>query len=113
MSRRVMGKASFAHLQDGKGLMQIYVRRDDIGSENYKLFKSYDLGDILGVEGMCLKPKQKKYSACNKNSALTKCLKPLPEKFHGLQDMDLRYRQRYLDMIVNPKLRIHSLSAAK
>ncbi|MGI6215529.1 MAG: lysine--tRNA ligase [Christensenellales bacterium] len=106
MSRRVMGKASFAHLQDGKGLMQIYVRRDDIGSENYKVFKSYDLGDILGVEGTVFKTKTEEVTLhVTKIVLLTKCLKPLPEKFHGLQDMDLRYRQRYLDMIVNPEVK--------
>ncbi len=106
MSRRVMGKASFAHIQDGKGLIQIYVRRDDVGADNYKQFKSYDLGDVLGVEGTVFKTKTEEVTLHVTNIVLlAKCLKPLPEKFHGLQDMDLRYRQRYLDMIVNPEVK--------
>ena len=103
MSRRVMGKASFAHLLDGAGLMQIYVRRDDVGEEAYKAFKDDDIGDILGVTGKAFRTKTGEISVhCETVTLLTKSLHPLPEKFHGLQDTDTRYRQRYLDMIVNP-----------
>ncbi len=103
MSRRVMGKASFAHLMDGAGLMQIYVRRDDVGEEAYKAFKEFDIGDIMGVTGKAFRTKTGEISIhCETVTLLTKSLHPLPEKFHGLQDTDTRYRQRYLDMIVNP-----------
>ncbi|MBR3503453.1 MAG: lysine--tRNA ligase [Clostridia bacterium] len=106
MSRRVMGKASFAHLLDGAGLMQIYVRRDDVGEEAYKAFKDFDIGDILGVTGKAFRTKTGEISVhCETVTLLTKSLHPLPEKFHGLQDTDTRYRQRYLDLIVNPNVR--------
>ena len=106
MSRRVMGKASFAHLLDRDGQIQIYVRRDDVGDEGYKAFKDFDLGDIIGVKGTVFRTKAGEVSvhACEV-TLLTKCLHPLPEKFHGLKDQDTRYRQRYLDMIVNPEVR--------
>lgn len=104
--RRVMGKAAFAHLLDGKGTIQIYVKRDDVGEAAYAAFKDDDLGDILGVTGTVFKTKTGEVSVhCQRVTLLSKCLKPLPEKFHGLQDADLRYRQRYLDMIVNPDVR--------
>jgi len=103
MSRRVMGKASFAHLMDGAGLMQIYVRRDDVGEDVYRAFKDDDIGDILGVTGKAFRTKTGEISIhCETVTLLTKSLHPLPEKFHGLQDTDTRYRQRYLDLIVNP-----------
>ena len=106
MSRRVMGKASFAHVLDRDGQIQIYVRRDDVGEEAYKQFKDFDLGDVIGVEGVVFRTKMGEVSVhAQEVTLLTKCLHPLPEKFHGLKDMDTRYRQRYLDMIVNPEVR--------
>lgn len=106
MSRRVMGKASFAHIQDGAGRIQVYVRRDDLGPEAYDVFKSFDLGDILGIKGKAFLTRTGEVSVhADEVTLLSKCLKPLPEKWHGLQDQDLRYRQRYLDMIVNPEVR--------
>ncbi len=106
MSRRVMGKASFAHVLDRDGQIQIYVRRDDVGEEAYKQFKDFDLGDVIGVKGVVFRTKTGEVSVhAQEVTLLTKCLHPLPEKFHGLKDMDTRYRQRYLDMIVNPEVR--------
>ena len=103
MSRRVMGKASFAHLTDGSGSIQIYVRRDDVGEDLYKAFKDWDIGDILGVSGKAFRTKTGEISIhCEELTLLSKSLHPLPEKFHGLQDTDTRYRQRYLDLIMNP-----------
>ena len=106
MSRRIMGKASFAHVLDGQGEIQIYVRRDDVGTDEYAAFKTFDLGDILGITGFVFRTQTGEVSVHAQSvTLLSKCLKPLPEKFHGLQDQDLRYRQRYLDMIVNPEVR--------
>ena len=106
LSRRVMGKASFAHLLDRDGEIQVYVRRDDVGEEAYRQFKDDDIGDLLGVEGFVFKTKTGEISVhAQKVTLLTKCLHPLPEKFHGLQDTDVRYRQRYLDLIVNPDVK--------
>ena len=106
MSRRVMGKASFAHLQDRDGRIQIYVRKEDVGEEAYKAFKEDDIGDILGVKGFVFQTKTGETSIHAKQiTLLTKSLHPLPEKFHGLQDTDTRYRQRYLDLIVNPDVK--------
>ncbi len=106
MSRRVMGKASFAHIQDAQGSIQIYVTRDDLGVEKYQAFKQYDVGDILGVEGTVFRTKTGEVSIhVTGMTLLTKSLKVLPEKFHGLVDTDLRYRQRYVDCIVNPEVR--------
>ena len=105
-SRRVMGKASFAHLLDGQGDIQIYVTRDDLGVDAYTDFKKYDIGDILGVSGVVFRTKTGEISVHVKSlTLLCKSLKVLPEKFHGLQDTDLRYRQRYVDCIVNPEVR--------
>ena len=105
-SRRIMGKASFAHLLDGQGEIQIYVKRDDVGEEAYAAFKQDDLGDILGVKGIVFKTKTGEVSVhAQEITLLCKSLKVLPEKFHGLVDTDLRYRQRYVDMIVNPEVR--------
>ena len=104
MARRIMGKASFAHLQDNDGKIQIYVKRDDVGEEAYAAFKQDDLGDIFGVKGLVFKTKTGEVSVhASEIILLTKSLKPLPEKFHGLTNTDLRYRQRYLDLIMNPE----------
>ncbi len=106
MSRRVMGKASFAHLLDGMGDIQFYVTRDALGEEEYRRFKQYDIGDILGVTGTVFRTKTGEVSIhTTALTLLTKSLKVLPEKFHGLTDTDLRYRQRYVDTIVNPDVR--------
>ncbi|EGV29723.1 Lysyl-tRNA synthetase [Thiorhodococcus drewsii AZ1] len=107
MTRRVMGKASFAHIQDMSGRIQLFVQRDQIGQEAYASFKrDLDLGDILGVEGVLFKTKTGELSIrCESIRLLTKALRPLPEKFHGLTDMESRYRQRYLDLIMNSTAR--------
>ena len=106
ISRRVMGKASFAHLLDGEGEMQFYVRRDDVGEDAYARFKQWDIGDIVGVTGALFRTKTGEISVhAAEITLLTKSLKVLPEKFHGLVDTDLRYRQRYVDTIVNPEVR--------
>ena len=106
LSRRVMGKASFAQLQDPDGKIQIYVRRDDVGEEEYKDFKALDIGDIVGVAGTVFKTKTSEISVhATEVRLLTKSLHPLPEKFHGLTDTDTRYRQRYVDLIVNPEVK--------
>jgi lysyl-tRNA synthetase class 2 len=106
MLKRVMGKASFATLQDGSGRIQIYVANDVAGEAAHEAFKHWDLGDILGVEGMLFKTHKGELTV-NVQSArlLVKALRPLPEKFHGLADQELRYRQRYVDLIVNPEAR--------
>lgn len=106
ISRRIMGKASFAHLLDSVGDIQFYIRRDDVGEEAYAAFKEMDLGDVVCVRGTVFKTKTGEISVhTTEMTLLAKCLKPLPEKFHGLTDTDLRYRQRYLDMVVNPEVR--------
>jgi lysyl-tRNA synthetase class 2 len=102
MSRRVMGKASFAHLQDMSGRIQIYLERDALPEGIYAAFKGWDIGDIVGAEGTLFKTKTGELSVrCEGVRLLTKALRPLPEKFHGLQDTETRYRQRYLDLIMN------------
>ena len=106
MSKRIMGKASFAHVLDGKGDIQIYVKRDDVGEEAYAAFKSWDIGDIIGVKGFVFKTKTGEISVHAKEIILlSKSLRPLPEKFHGLKDPELRYRQRYVDLFMNDKVR--------
>ena len=106
MSRRIMGKASFFNIQDSKGNIQAYIRRDDIGEDNYAAFKKWDIGDIVGVEGFIFLTKTGEISIHTQSiELLAKSLLPLPEKFHGLRDNDLRYRQRYVDLIVNPEVR--------
>ena len=106
IAKRIMGKASFCHIQDGKGKLQSYVSINDLGEDSYKHFKEYDIGDIIGITGFVFKTKTEEISVHAKEvTLLTKSLKPLPEKFHGLKDTDLRYRQRYLDLIVNPEVR--------
>lgn len=106
ISRRIMGKASFAGLRDGDGDIQLYVSRDGVGEEDYASFKKWDIGDIIGVTGYVFKTKTGEISVhAEKIELLTKSLIPLPEKFHGLKDTDTRYRQRYVDLIVNPDVR--------
>ncbi len=106
MARRGHGKATFANLQDMEGQIQIYVRRDRVGDEPYGVFDKLDIGDILGVTGEVFKTKKGEVSVkVDRFTVLSKSLRPLPEKFHGLKDVDLRYRQRYLDLIVNPQVR--------
>ncbi len=106
MTKRVMGKASFCNIRDKKGDIQSYVRRDDIGEESYAEFKKYDIGDIVGIEGTVFKTKTGEISIkASSVVLLSKSLQILPEKFHGLKDTDTRYRQRYVDLIVNPDVR--------
>ena len=105
-SRRVMGKASFAHLLDGEGKIQLYVSRDDLGDENYAAFKKWDIGDIIGVEGTLFRTRTGEISVHAKSATLlAKSLLPLPEKFHGLTNLEQRYRQRYVDLIANPEVK--------
>ena len=106
MTKRVMGKASFADLRDNKGDMQLYVRRDEIGDEPYADFKKFDIGDIVGAKGEVFRTKMGELSIhVSEIKLLSKSLLPLPEKYHGLQDLDTRYRQRYVDLIVNPEVK--------
>ena len=106
MSRRIMGKASFAGVSDQKGKIQLYVKRDDIGEDEYAAFKKFDIGDIVGVEGFVFKTQTGEISIHAKSIVLlSKSLLPLPEKFHGLRDNDLRFRQRYVDLIMNPEVK--------
>ena len=103
MSKRGMGKASFADLQDKEGRIQLYVRKDMVGEEDYADFKKWDIGDIIGVEGIVFRTHMGEISIkATKIVLLSKSLLPLPEKFHGLKDQELRYRQRYVDLIINP-----------
>jgi len=106
MSRRIMGKASFAHIQDGSGRIQIYVRRDDLPEGMYAEFKKWDLGDIVAARGSMFKTRSGELSVkVQELRLLTKSLLPLPEKFHGLTDQEIRYRQRYLDLMMNEQTR--------
>lgn len=106
MSRRVMGKASFAHIQDMSGSMQLFIRKDDVSEESYTEFKKFDLGDIVGAVGWVFITKTGELSVhVEELYLLTKSLRPLPEKFHGLTDQETRYRQRYLDLITNENTR--------
>ena len=106
MVKRVMGKASFCKIQDREGLLQCYVARDSIGEENYAAFKKMDIGDIVGVRGFVFQTRTGETTVhATELTLLSKSLKPLPEKFHGLTDVDARYRQRYVDLIVNPEVR--------
>lgn len=101
-----MGKASFMDVRDGSDRMQVYVRRDDVGEAEYAEFKKWDIGDIVGVEGFVFRTQKGEISVhAQKITLLSKSLLPLPEKFHGLRDTDTRYRQRYLDLIVNPEVK--------
>ena len=106
MSKRVMGKASFAHLRDDKGDIQLYVRRDELGDDAYAAFKKLDVGDIIGVKGEVFRTKTGELSVrATELTLLAKSLRPLPEKFHGLTDTEMRYRQRYVDLIANPEVK--------
>ena len=106
MSKRVMGKASFAHLRDDKGDIQLYIRRDELGEEAYAAFKKLDVGDVIGVKGEVFRTKTGELSLrVTELTLLAKSLRPLPEKFHGLTDTELRYRQRYVDLIANPEVK--------
>ncbi len=106
MSKRGMGKAGFCDLQDRDGRIQLYVRKDEVGDESYEMFKKYDIGDIVGVKGEIFKTHMGQISIKVKEiTLLSKSLQPLPEKWHGLKDTDLRYRQRYVDLIVNPEVK--------
>jgi len=106
MSRRIMGKAAFCDIQDGQGRIQAYISRDAIGEEAYNAFKTYDIGDIMGVSGTVFKTKSEEISIkADGILLLAKSLQVPPEKFHGLKDQELRYRRRYVDLFVNPEIR--------
>lgn len=106
IAKRIMGKASFCTIQDCDEKIQSYVSINDLGEESYKEFKTYDIGDIIGITGFVFKTRTEEISVhAKKVTLLSKSLRPLPEKFHGLKDADLRYRQRYVDLIVNPEVK--------
>ncbi|HRU41245.1 MAG TPA: lysine--tRNA ligase [Candidatus Diapherotrites archaeon] len=106
MSFRDMGKASFCDIQDRYGKIQVYIKQDELGEEEYKIFKSYDIGDIVGIKGFVFRTKRGEISVHAKQVILLcKSLQPLPEKWHGLKDTEIRYRQRYVDLIVNEDVR--------
>ncbi len=108
MSKRVMGKASFCNVQDLKGNIQVYVARDSIGADYYKDFKKSDIGDVFGIEGYVFRTRTGEISIhAESMTLLSKSLQILPEKFHGLTDTDMRYRQRYVDLIMNQEAKIH------
>ena len=114
MSKRIQGKAGFIDIQDSEGRIQCYVRKDAIGEEEYPVFKTYDIGDIIGVEGTVFKTKKEEISVkATSVVLLSKSLQVLPEKYHGLKDVDLRYRQRYVDLIVNPEVKQAFLTRTK
>ncbi len=106
MSKRIMGKASFIHIHDRKGKIQIYVKRDEVGESSYKEFKKYDIGDIVGINGKVFRTRTGELTIeAAAIRLLTKSLRPLPEKWHGLTDIETRYRQRYVDLIVSPEVK--------
>ena len=106
IAKRIMGKASFCTIQDSDEKIQSYVSINDLGEESYKAFKTFDIGDIIGITGFVFKTRTEEISVHAKEvTLLSKSLRPLPEKFHGLKDPDLRYRQRYVDLIVNPEVK--------
>lgn len=106
MAKRGHGKAGFANIQDGTGQIQVYARLNDLGPENYDLYKGLDLGDVVGIKGTVFKTRMGEVTVAIKDlTLLAKSLRPLPEKWHGLKDVDLRYRQRYLDLVVNPEVK--------
>ena len=106
IAKRIMGKASFCTIQDSTDKIQSYVSINDLGEESYKAFKAFDIGDIIGITGFVFKTRTEEISVhAKKVTLLAKSLRPLPEKFHGLKDTDLRYRQRYVDLIVNPEVK--------
>ena len=106
VARRIMGKASFAHMLDNDGKIQLYMCRDDLGEEDYAAFKKWDIGDVIGVEGVLFRTRTGEISIHAKSATLlAKSLLPLPEKFHGLTNLEQRYRQRYVDLIANPEVK--------
>ena len=106
VSRRIMGKASFCHILDGDGTIQLYVKRDEVGDDVYAAFKTWDIGDIIGGEGEVFRTHMGEVSVkLHSVKLLSKSLLPLPEKFHGLKDIETRYRQRYVDLIANPEVK--------
>ena len=106
MLKRVMGKASFATVQDGSGQIQFFVTPNDVGAETYDAFKKWDLGDIVAARGVLFRTNKGELSVqCKELRLLSKALRPLPDKFHGLSDQEMRYRQRYVDLIVTPETR--------
>jgi len=106
MARRGHGKTTFCHIKDRTGQIQVYIRKDEIGEENYEIFSLFDIGDFIGVEGMLSKTKTGELTIfAKKITLLAKSLLPLPEKWHGLKDVELRYRQRYVDLMVNPEVK--------
>ena len=106
IAKRIMGKASFCTIQDSNEKIQSYVSINDLGEESYKAFKTWDIGDIIGITGFVFKTRTEEISVHAKEvTLLSKSLRPLPEKFHGLKDVDLRYRQRYVDLIMNPEVK--------
>ena len=114
MAVRDFGKASFVQVQDRKGRIQAYFRKDVVGDQAFELFKKFDVGDFVGIEGRIFRTKTRELTLrVQKFQLLTKCLRPLPEKWHGLTDVEARYRQRYLDLIVNPKVKETFLIRAK
>lgn len=114
MAKRIMGKASFVHIQDCDGKIQSYVSINDLGEESYQAFKEDDIGDIVGITGFVFKTRTGEISIHAKElTLLSKSLRPLPEKYHGLKDTDLRYRQRYVDLIVNPEVKDTFLTRIK
>ncbi|HAT82532.1 MAG TPA: lysine--tRNA ligase, partial [Eubacterium sp.] len=114
MTKRVMGKASFFDIQDKQGRIQCYVKRDEIGTEEYKWFKTYDIGDIVGIRGIVFKTRTEEISVhVHELVLLTKSIQVLPDKWSGLKDPDLRYRERYVDLIMNEKVRDTFIKRAK
>lgn len=106
IAKRIMGKASFCTILDSDEKIQSYVSINDLGEESYKAFKTFDIGDIIGITGFVFKTRTEEISVHAKEVVLlSKSLRPLPEKFHGLKDVDLRYRQRYVDLIMNPEVK--------
>src|SRR5690625_3323216 len=101
MTKRGKGKVSFTHIQDVSNQIQLYIRKDDVGEDAYEVFKTVDIGDIVGVTGVMFKTNVGELSVhANEVTLLAKSLRPLPEKYHGLQDIELRYRKRYLDLLM-------------
>ena len=114
MTKRRQGKAGFMNIQDREGQIQIYVRKDEIGDDQYEIFKKNDIGDIVGIEGTVMKTDHGQLSVRAKNyTHLSKSLRPLPEKFHGLTDVEERFRRRYVDLIMNPEAKRIALTRPK
>ena len=114
MSKRGMGKVSFCDVQDKSGRIQLYARRDEMDEENYDRFKKYDIGDIVGIEGDVFRTQRGEMSVRAKEiTLLSKSLRPLPEKFHGLTDKEIRFRQRYVDLMVNPEVKQNFIIRSK